>query len=105
MDEKEKEKKSSPQFMFEVDRTIENGVYSNIVTISHTRNEFLLDFAIILPGKNGAKVLSRIFMNPAHAKQFMVALGENIKNYEDIYGEIKIDIKRSKVNGSTHTVH
>ncbi|MFV1951749.1 MAG: DUF3467 domain-containing protein [Nitrospinota bacterium] len=104
MDEK-KEKKTPPQFMFEVDRTIENGTYSNIVNISHTKNEFLLDFAIVLPGKNAAKVLSRIFMNPAHAKQFVAAMVDNIKNYESVHGEIKIDIKKSAIIGSTHTVH
>ncbi len=104
MDEKN-DKKSPPKFMFEIDRSIENGTYSNIVNISHTKNEFLLDFAIVLPGKNAAKVLSRIFMNPAHAKQFVAAMVDNIKNYESVHGEIKTDMKKPTIIGSTHTVH
>lgn len=66
------------------------GIYSNLVLISHSPAEFVLDFTRILPGKPKAKVYSRVIMAPQHAKSLLKALQENIKKYEDQFGEIKI---------------
>jgi hypothetical protein len=66
------------------------GIYSNLVLISHSPAEFVLDFTRILPGKPKAKVYSRIVMAPQHAKSLLKALQDNIKKYEDQFGEIKI---------------
>jgi hypothetical protein len=66
------------------------GTYSNLVLISHSPAEFVLDFTRILPGKPKAKVYSRIIMAPQHAKSLLSALQDNLKKYEDQFGEIKI---------------
>ena len=66
------------------------GIYSNLVLISHSPAEFVFDFTRILPGKPKAKVYSRIIMAPQHAKSLLGALQENLKKYEDQFGEIKI---------------
>lgn len=66
------------------------GTYSNLVLISHSPAEFVLDFTRILPGKPKAKVYSRIIMVPQHAKSLLGALQDNIKKYEEKFGEIKI---------------
>lgn len=66
------------------------GTYSNLVLISHSPAEFVLDFTRILPGKPKAKVYSRIIMAPQHAKSLLNALQDNLKKYEDQFGEIKI---------------
>jgi len=66
------------------------GIYSNLVLISHSPAEFVMDFTRILPGKPKAKVYSRIIMAPQHAKSLLNALQENIKKYEEQFGEIKI---------------
>ena len=58
------------------------GIYSNLVLISHSPAEFVLDFTRILPGKPKAKVYSRIILAPQHAKSLLNALQENIKKYE-----------------------
>ncbi len=66
------------------------GIYSNLVLISHSPAEFVLDFTRVLPGKPKAKVYARIILAPQHAKSLLMALQENIKKYESQYGEIKV---------------
>lgn len=66
------------------------GIYSNLVLITYSPAEFVLDFTRILPGKPKAKVYARIVMAPQHAKSLLRALDDNIKKYEHQYGEIKI---------------
>ncbi len=62
--------------------------YSNFAIVSHSPEEFVVDFAAILPGKEEAKVVSRIIMTPKNFKNFVMALNNNLKNYEDQFGEI-----------------
>jgi hypothetical protein len=66
------------------------GTYSNLVLISHSPAEFVFDFTRVLPGRQKAKVYSRIIMAPQHAKSLLRALEDNIKKYEAQYGEIKV---------------
>ncbi len=66
------------------------GIYSNLVLISHSPAEFVFDFTRILPGKPKARVYARIVMAPQHAKSLLKALEENIRKYEEQFGEIKI---------------
>ncbi len=66
------------------------GVYSNIVMISHSPSEFVLDFARIMPGLPKARVQTRIIMTPQHAKLLYKALEDNIKKFETQFGEIKL---------------
>ena len=62
--------------------------YSNFVIISHSQEEFIIDFARIMPGKEEAKVVSRIIMTPKNAKNFLVAMNNNISGFEKQFGEI-----------------
>ena len=66
------------------------GIYSNLVLITHSPAEFIFDFARVVPGKPKAKVYSRIIKAPQHAKSFLMALQDNIKKYEEQHGEIKL---------------
>jgi len=66
------------------------GTYSNLVLISHSPAEFVFDFTRVLPGRQKAKVYSRIIMAPQHAKSLLRALQDNIKKYETQYGDIKV---------------
>lgn len=67
------------------------GIYSNLVIISHSMAEFVLDFTRVLPGLPRARVHARILMTPQHAKLLWIALGENIRKYEQQYGEIRVE--------------
>jgi hypothetical protein len=61
--------------------------YSNLVRISHTPSEIVLDFAALLPGIQ-PEIVSRVLMSPIGAKMFHQALAENLKRYENSFGEI-----------------
>ena len=66
------------------------GIYANLVVISHSSSEFVLDFARIMPGHPGAKVVSRIVMTTDHTKRLLMALADNIQRYENNFGEIDL---------------
>ncbi|MCD6413738.1 MAG: DUF3467 domain-containing protein [Elusimicrobia bacterium] len=66
----------------------EKGLYANLVLISHTKEEFVFDFAFIQPQRPAARVVKRIVMSPAHVKRFVGALSENIKRYEGSFGSV-----------------
>jgi hypothetical protein len=67
--------------------------YSNFAIVSHSPEEFVIDFAHILPGKEEAKVVTRIIMTPKNAKNFLLAISNNIGNYEKQFGEIVLPSK------------
>ena len=64
--------------------------YSNLAIISHSRSEFVLDFATTLPGLPKAMVSDRIIMTPEHAKRLMNALFDNVSKYEAQFGVIDL---------------
>jgi len=64
--------------------------YSNLAIISHSRSEFVMDFAATLPGMPKAQVGDRIIMTPEHAKRLMNALFDNISKYEAQFGVIDL---------------
>ena len=64
--------------------------YSNLAIISHSRSEFVLDFATTLPGMPKAMVSDRIVMTPEHAKRLMNALFDNVSKYEAQFGVIDL---------------
>ena len=65
-------------------------LYVNVVRITHSPSEMVLDFARILPGTTPTNVISRLIMNPLSVKLFHQALGENLSKYEASFGEIKM---------------
>lgn len=67
---------------------IAGGKYSNLAVITHSRSEFILDFAAMLPGTPQPEVVSRIIMNPEHAKRLFLALQDNVAKYESQFGTI-----------------
>jgi len=66
------------------------GIYSNLAIITHSPAEFVIDFTRVLPGVPKAKVHARIVMTPQHTKMLMNALDDNIKKFEQKFGEIKL---------------
>jgi Protein of unknown function (DUF3467) len=87
---------------FELKPEVEGGVYSNVASIVHNANEFIFDFAAVLPGKEAAVVRARVITNPVHAKQFLAALAENLAGYERQFGEIQ---PPAPAAGQKTTVH
>ncbi len=74
----------------ELDETVAQGNYSNLVIIAHSSSEFIIDFAAVMPAVPKAKVKSRIILTPEHAKRLLISLQENIVRYESVHGQIVI---------------
>jgi len=70
-----------------------SGTYSNLVMISHSPSEFILDFISVMPGRPKAKVEKRMVLSPDHAKRLLDALSENINPFENENGPISDDEK------------
>ncbi|MBN1638725.1 MAG: DUF3467 domain-containing protein [Ignavibacteriales bacterium] len=81
----------SQQINVEFNEKEAEGIYSNLVLITHSPAEFIMDFTRVLPGIPKARVYSRIITTPQHAKMFLKALKENIERFEKKFGEIKIE--------------
>ena len=64
------------------------GHYSNLAVITHSPNEFFIDFIAVAPNMPQAKVQSRVIMTPENAKNLLYALSDNVKKYEQTFGEI-----------------
>ncbi len=80
----------SQELKIEIGEHEAEGVYSNLVIVSHTDSEFILDFARLLPGKPKAKVHSRVIMNPKNCKLFLNALQDNLNKFEAKFGKINV---------------
>lgn len=63
------------------------GVYSNNMMVTHTREEFVMDFLMVTP--QGGVVTSRVITSPGHMKRIIAALQDNVRKYEAAHGRIK----------------
>jgi hypothetical protein len=79
----------APRLQLQLDEDVAQGLYSNLVLINHTENEFVLDFAFFAPGAPRAKVRARIISSPRHTKRLLKALQTNIDKFEERFGEIE----------------
>jgi len=76
------------QLNIELPEDIAEGTYSNLAIVSHSPQEFVVDFIRIMPGMPKAKVKARVLLTPEHAKRLMKALADNVKKYEQQFGAI-----------------
>ncbi len=63
------------------------GRYANLVRISHTREEFILDFINMVPPQGA--VTARVITSPGHLKRLIRALDTNLQLYERNFGSIQ----------------
>ena len=87
------------QFQIEIRPEVGKGVYSNLVAITHSSAEVILDFVAMMPGMPKGELVSRIIMAPEHAKRLLGALNENLQKYERNFGTINLN--RQPRPGST----
>jgi hypothetical protein len=78
-----------PKLQVQIDDDVAQGVYSNLVLLNHTENEFILDFAFIQPSNGRAKVRTRVISSPRHTKRLLQALQKNLERYEERFGTIE----------------
>lgn len=92
------EKKTSSQVKLEIqmDDTVADGRYVNMVLVNHNDSEFVIDCAFVQPQAPKARVHSRLITSPRHAKRLLKALQSNIENYEKKYGVIETGGERAE---------
>ncbi|GIW45187.1 MAG: hypothetical protein KatS3mg077_2469 [Candidatus Binatia bacterium] len=91
------EKKPAPvaeQIHIQIDPEHASGVYSNLMMISHRKEEFILDFLFVQPqrtpqGQMVANLRARVITSPEHMKRILKAIEENLARYEAAYGPIQ----------------
>lgn len=81
-------KKKSKQIQIKANEEMSQGRYSNSMFIAHGPEEFIIDWLLNSP--TGAHLVSRIIVTPGHVKRIIRALNENLKKYEEKFGEIKM---------------
>jgi ribonuclease BN (tRNA processing enzyme) len=77
------------QLNIEITEEVAEGEYANLVIITHSHAEFVVDFVNVMPGTPKSKVKSRIILTPQHAKRFMNAMIENVQRFEAANGPIR----------------
>ncbi len=77
------------QLNIEISEELSEGTYANLVIITHSHAEFIVDFVNVMPGTPKSKVKSRIILTPTHAKRFMKAMIDNVKKFENVNGAIQ----------------
>ena len=65
---------------------LKGGVYSNYMMVTHTKDEFILDFMMITPPVG--TVTSRVVISPGHMKRMVSALKVNLDKYESKFGKL-----------------
>ena len=63
------------------------GRYSNLLRVTHTREEFILDFINLAPPQG--IVTARVVSSPGHVKRIIQALQTNLAQYEKTYGALQ----------------
>ena len=76
----------SQEIKVKISDDVLKGVYSNNAVISHTREEFLIDFMNIFPPEG--IVNARVIMSPGHVKRLIKALADNVNKYEAKFGTV-----------------
>lgn len=66
--------------------SLRGGVYSNNMVITHTKEEFILDFMMITPPVGS--VTARVVTSPGHMKRMVSALKLNLEKYESRFGKL-----------------
>ncbi len=81
---------SNPQIQIKASDEMLKGAYANMAQISHGAEEFILDFANMMPPTG--QLVARVIISPSHAKRLVQALNENIKKYEEKFGTISLAV-------------
>ena len=105
MSNRPENKPSEHQVRIEIDDTVADGIYGNLVFIASNNSEFILDFARFLPGNTRGKVVSRVILGPIHAKVFLKSLTEAVERYEKKFGTISPESNTKNIGFQINSEH
>ena len=80
------EKPTKQEVKISFPESLRGGVYSNNMVITHTREEFVLDFMMITPPMGS--ITARVVLSPGHTKRMLTALKANLEKYEAKFGKV-----------------
>lgn len=86
------------QIQIKISDDVLKGVYSNLVVVGHSKEEFTMDFVSVSPAQGQGVVTAKVFLSPGHAKRLLAALSDNIGKYEKQFGTIQA-AQEAPVNG------
>ena len=98
----ESKPKHQMKITIQADEQEKQGRYSNMAMVSHTAEEFVADFLMVVSQPPYGKLQSRIVMSPGNAKRFQQALARHIEHYEKNFGPIR---EPSAPSGVPEIVH
>jgi len=81
------ESQPNEEIEISADDEVLEGTYANMAQVSHTKEEFVIDFASVFPPRGTLN--SRIIVSPGHMKRIIQAMKENVERYEKQFGEIE----------------
>ncbi len=81
-------KPGAPVKRIDIDLDAATEHYANITLINQSSNEFILDFARLMPGRPKASVSARVIMAPANVKALLRGLAQHIQRYEELHGAL-----------------
>lgn len=83
------EQRQQRQIQIKLTDEIMPGVPANMMGVSHTKEEFVLDFMNVYPAQGQGIVTSRVIVTPSHMKRIAAAIADNLKKYEAQFGKIE----------------
>jgi hypothetical protein len=77
---------TAPVLDVKIDDAEMKGRYANLLRVTHTREEFILDFIQMAPPQG--IVTARVVTSPGHLKRIVQALAANLARYEESFGAV-----------------
>jgi len=74
------------QINIKITDEVMEGRYANMMQVMHTKEEFILDFANVVPPQG--IMTARVITSPGHMKRIIKALQVNLDRYEKSFGQI-----------------
>ena len=71
-----------------VPEKLQAGTFANNTMISHSREEFIIDFLMVAPPRGN--VVSRVVVTPGHMKRMIATMQDNLAKYERANGPVNI---------------
>jgi len=80
------EQPAKKQLKIAFPESLRGGVYANNMLVTHTKEEFILDFMMIAPP--AGSVTARVIISPGHMKRMTSVLMDNLNKYESKFGQL-----------------
>ena len=95
MSEQQTQNKEEQKINLNIPAETAKGNYANLVIANYSKEEFILDCALVHPHTATATVQTRSILSPRNAKKLSLLLAQQVQSYEKKHGPI------TEENGTT----